>query len=70
MKKTPFIYKILAFVLVVAFTFQSLYSINSHTYKTGLSNYHTNPFIKMSCLGLDLNYQPHYIKDCGKSFHL
>ena len=40
MKKTPFIYKILAFVLVVAFTFQSLHSINSYTNTTGIQNLH------------------------------
>ena len=40
MRKFSARYKILALLLVVAFTFQSMESINSHTYKTGVDSYH------------------------------
>jgi len=39
MKKFSIQYKIVAIILVFAFTFQSLESINSHTYST--TNYNT-----------------------------
>jgi hypothetical protein len=40
MKKYSVSSKIIAFVLVFAFTFQSMESINSHTYKIGVDSYH------------------------------
>ncbi|WP_178985533.1 hypothetical protein [Winogradskyella helgolandensis] len=40
MKKLSIKYKIAAVLLVLAFTFQSMESINSHTYKTGVDSYH------------------------------
>ena len=40
MKKFSIPYKISAALLVLAFTFQSMESINSHTYSTGFDSYH------------------------------
>ena len=54
MKKFSTRYKILALLLVLAFTFQSMETINSHTYRTGVYNIHNH--IKMSCFSfLDTN---------------
>ena len=39
-KRLPLRFKLLAFVLAISFTFQTLHSINQHTYKTGVDNYH------------------------------
>jgi len=40
MKKFSLKYKIVALLLVLAFTTQSMETINSHTYKVGVDSYH------------------------------
>ena len=40
MKKFSIKFKIVALVLVLAFVFQSMTEINSHTYTTGVDSYH------------------------------
>ncbi|WP_397362674.1 hypothetical protein [Olleya sp. R77988] len=66
MKQFSLKIKILAFVLAIAFTFQSLYSINSHTYSTGFENFHED--CDFSCF--PSNNLSHFSYDCGQSFHI
>jgi len=54
MKKFSITYKIIALVLVLAFTFQSMESINSHAYKTGVYNIHNH--FEMSCFSFLNNH--------------
>lgn len=48
MKTFSLKYKIIAFLLVLAFTFQSMESINSHSYSTGINSYHVDYSCMMS----------------------
>ena len=53
-KKFPFKFKLIAFVMIITFTFQSLHSINSHTYTAGVDNFHYTCGC-FSCLPTHLN---------------
>lgn len=66
MKKTGLKYKVFAIVLTVAFTFQSLHSINSHAYTTGFDNLHSAcPPLVQCCFGSPIN---HIAYVCGKAY--
>lgn len=67
MQKVSLKYKIVAFLLVLAFTFQTMESINSHTYSIGLSNFHEECPEGMICCFGSLY---HSIYKCGKVVHL
>jgi hypothetical protein len=41
--------KIVAFILVLAFTFQSMESINSHTYASEITTFHEDRPDRISC---------------------
>ena len=69
MKKQSLNYKMLAFVLVVVLTFQSLHSINSHTYTTGFDNLHDERFGAYICVFAS-GHLSHFSYNCGKAFHL
>lgn len=60
-------YKLLALIVATAFTFKSMGSINSHTYTTGIANFHSNeqPGI-ISCFG----FSYHATYKCGTTFHI
>ena len=68
MRKFLIRHKIIAFVLVLAFTFQTMDSINSHTYSTGISTYHQDLQIEgiIPCFG----YSYHTIYQCGVPSHI
>lgn len=52
--------------MVIAFTFQSLHEINSHTYATGISTFHKNSYEGIiCCFGCGV----HSMYSCGKTFH-
>lgn len=53
MKKFSLKYKLVAFVLIMSFTFQSMETINSHTYTTGVDTLHHH--YVMSCFGFNSN---------------
>jgi hypothetical protein len=58
MRKFSVTYKIMALVLIFAFTFQTLESINSHTYKVGVDSYHYH----CGCFGC---YPAHLAAPCN-----
>jgi len=59
MIKFPLKHKILAIVLALVFTFQSMESINGYTYTTGVDSYH----YKYGCFGA---YPIHLACKCPK----
>ena len=67
MRKFSIKYKIVALALALAFVFQTMESINSHTYSTGISTFHKN-HIKgiISCFGQSY----HAIYNCGMPNHI
>ena len=67
MKSFSLKYKIVALLLVLAFTFQTMESINSHTYATGLSNFHEDCPKGMTCC---FGHSYHSIYKCGKANHI
>ena len=63
MKKFSLKYKIVALLLVLAFTTQSMETINSHTYKVGVDSYH----YECGCFGC---YPTHLSATCkSDKFH-
>jgi len=68
MRKFSIKYKIVALALALAFTFQTMESINSHTYSTGLSTFHEDLQIEgiIPCFG----YSYHTIYQCGVPSHI
>lgn len=67
MKKSSLKFKIIAPVLALAFIFQSMGSINSHTYTTGISTYHENLIEGIiPCFG----HSYHTIYQCGVPSHI
>ncbi|WP_296316751.1 hypothetical protein [Winogradskyella sp. UBA3174] len=66
MKKFLIKDKIFALVLVIAFTFQSMGSINSHTYTTGISSFHENCPTGITCC---FGHSYHTIYQCGTPSH-
>jgi len=67
MKTFSLKYKIIAFLLVLAFTFQSLNSFNWHMYGTGISTFHEDRIEGIiPCFG----HSYHTIYKCGKTLHL
>ncbi|REE07817.1 hypothetical protein DFQ09_11011 [Winogradskyella pacifica] len=67
MKKLSIKYKITAALLVLAFTFQSMESINSHTYSAGLSNFHAECPKRITCC---FGHSYHSIYNCGNATHI
>lgn len=62
MKTLSLKYKLVALVLVLAFTFQSMESINSHTYTTGIYNIHSH--FTVGCLFSSLGNNFHMSFNC------
>ncbi len=64
MNKFSVKYKIIAFLLGLAFVFQSMSTINSHTYTTGVDSYHYT----CGCFGC---WPTHLAVKCGlnKIYH-
>ncbi|WP_458626294.1 hypothetical protein [Winogradskyella sp. PC D3.3] len=63
MKKISLQYKIIALLLVLTFTFQSMETINNHTYNIGVDNYH----YQCGCFGC---YPTHLSMTCtSKKYH-
>lgn len=59
MKTFSLKYKLVALMLVFAFTFQTMESINEHTYSTGINNYHVDYSCTMNVpthLAIHCNY--------------
>lgn len=67
MRKFSHKYKFVALLLVLAFTFQSLESINNHTYSTGLSNFYEECPEGITCC---FGHSYHSIYKCGKANHI
>ncbi|MFT5847486.1 MAG: hypothetical protein ACJARX_000075 [Psychroserpens sp.] len=60
-------YKVVAFGLVLLFTFQSLNEINRHSYTTGICNFKSyKPAGITDCFGL---YNGTSLNNCGHAFH-
>lgn len=61
-------HKIVAIILILVFSFQSLHQINSHTYTIGFENFHYKcPDGITCCFGIPLSHSSY---NCGKTFHL
>ena len=69
MKKSSIKIKSVAFIIITLLIFQSLNTINNHTYSTGFSNFHYNecPDGLTCCFG---NTASHSSYICGKAFHI
>lgn len=60
-------FKIIAFILALAFTFQTIESINNHSYTTGFANFHYQcPKDITCCFGTPI----HSVYSCGQTLHL
>lgn len=69
MKKVSLKFKCIGLILVLALTFQSLHSINSHSYTAGFDNFHHVNTGVFTCFFAGT--QPtHSSYLCGQSFHL
>lgn len=65
-KQLPLKYKIIAFLMIIIFSFNSLHSINWHTYTTGVNSFHDT---SNSCFGFlpsHLKISCEYSCDMGK----
>ena len=60
--------KTISFILALAFVFQSMTKINSHTYSIGFENFHYQcPTGIYCCFGVPLSHSAY---NCGKKFHI
>lgn len=68
MKKFSIRFKIVGLILALAFVFQSLQSINRHTYTVGFENFHYKcPDGLYCCFGIPFSHSSY---NCGKAFHI